>query len=40
LKPEPPNNFEGASALTLSHGKLYVLCAFSDRVQQLELRGK
>ena len=40
LKAEPPNNLEGASALALSHGKLYVLCAFSDRVRQLELRGK
>jgi DNA-binding beta-propeller fold protein YncE len=40
LKPEPPNNLEGASAFTLSHGKLYVVCAFSDRVRQVELRGK
>ena len=40
LKPEPPNNLEGAAGLALSHGKLYVLCAFSDRVRQLELRGK
>jgi DNA-binding beta-propeller fold protein YncE len=40
LKAEPPNNFEGPSAFALSHGKLYVLCAFSDRVRQVDLRGK
>jgi DNA-binding beta-propeller fold protein YncE len=40
LKPEPPNNLEGASALTLVNGKLYVLCAFSNCVRQIELRGK
>jgi DNA-binding beta-propeller fold protein YncE len=40
LRAEPPNNFEGASALAIWHGKLYVLCAFSDRVRQVELRGK
>lgn len=40
LKPEPPNNLEGASALTLANGKLYVLCAFSDCVRQIDLRGK
>jgi DNA-binding beta-propeller fold protein YncE len=40
LKPEPPNTLEGASAIALSHGKLYVLCAFSDRVRVLALRGK
>jgi DNA-binding beta-propeller fold protein YncE len=40
LKPEPPNNLEGASALALSKGKLYVVCSFADRVRQLDLRGK
>lgn len=40
LKPEPPNAFEGASAITLSNGKLYVACAFSDRVLQIDLRDK
>jgi DNA-binding beta-propeller fold protein YncE len=40
LKPEPPNTLEGASALALSHKRLYVLCAFSDRVRQIDLRGK
>lgn len=40
LKPESPNNLEGASALTLANGKLYVVCAFSDCVRQIELRGK
>ena len=40
LKPEPPNNLEGASALTLANGKLYVACAFSDCVRQIDLRGK
>jgi len=40
LKLEPPNTLEGASAVALSHGKLYVLCAFSDRVRLLELRGR
>jgi DNA-binding beta-propeller fold protein YncE len=37
LRPEPPNNLEGASALTLANGKLYVACAFSDRVQTINL---
>jgi sugar lactone lactonase YvrE len=40
LKPEPPNTLEGASAIALFQGKLYVLCAFADRVRLLELRGK
>jgi len=40
LKPEPPNNLEGASALALLNGKLYVLCAFADRVRQIDLRDK
>jgi DNA-binding beta-propeller fold protein YncE len=37
LRPEPPNNLEGASALTLANGKLYVVCAFSDRVETINL---
>ena len=37
LKPEPPNTLEGASALTLSKRKLYVLCAFTSRVETIEL---
>ena len=40
LKPQPPNALDGPSALTLANGKLYVLCAFSDCVRQIELRGK
>jgi hypothetical protein len=40
LKPEPPNTLEGASAITFSNGKLYVVCAFSDRVEQIDLRDK
>jgi sugar lactone lactonase YvrE len=40
LKPEAPNAFEGVSAITISNGKLYVACAFADRVQQIELRDK
>jgi sugar lactone lactonase YvrE len=40
LKTEPPNNLEGASGLALLNGKLYVLCAFSDRVRQIDLRDK
>jgi len=40
LKPKPPTTLEGPSAIALSHGKLYVLCAFSDRVRLLELRGQ
>jgi DNA-binding beta-propeller fold protein YncE len=39
LKPAA-NNLDGASALTLANGKLYVVCAFSDSVRQIELRGK
>jgi DNA-binding beta-propeller fold protein YncE len=37
LKPQPPNTLEGASALALSKRKLYVLCAFADRVQAIDL---
>jgi DNA-binding beta-propeller fold protein YncE len=40
LKPEAPNAFEGVSAITISNGKLYLACAFADRVQQIELRDK
>jgi DNA-binding beta-propeller fold protein YncE len=40
LKAEPPNTLEGASGLALSHGKLYVLCTFSEGVRQLDPRGK
>lgn len=40
LKPEPPNILEGASAIALGKGKLYVLCAFSNRVGQIDLTGK
>jgi sugar lactone lactonase YvrE len=40
LKSEQPNDIEGASALTLAHGKLYVACALSDYVRQIPLRGK
>lgn len=40
LKPEPPNNLEGASAIALGNGKLYVACAFSDNVRQIDLGGK
>jgi len=40
LKPEAPNALEGGSAITLSNGKLYVVCAFTDRVRQIDLRDK
>jgi sugar lactone lactonase YvrE len=40
LKPDSPTTLEGASAMTLLDGKLYVLCAFSDRVRVLDLREK
>jgi DNA-binding beta-propeller fold protein YncE len=40
LKPEPPNTLEGASALTLSKGKIYVLCAFASRVEAIALPAK
>ena len=40
LKPEPPNVLEGGSAITLLNGKLYVICAFSDRVRQIDVRDK
>ena len=37
LKPDPPNNLSGASALVRAHGKLYVTCVFSDQVQTINL---
>ena len=37
LKPKPPAALEGASALTLLNGKLYVVCAFGDRVVTIDL---
>jgi sugar lactone lactonase YvrE len=40
LKPKPPDMLEGASALALSKGKLYVLCTFSDRVRLIDLGAK
>jgi DNA-binding beta-propeller fold protein YncE len=40
LKPQPPNNLDGASALALSKRKLYVVCAFADRVQAIDLPAK
>lgn len=38
LKPAPPAKLEGASALTLHNGILYITCAFSDRVVSIDLR--
>ena len=38
LKPPPPNNLEGVSALALGKGKLYVVSAFADRIQAIDLR--
>jgi len=38
LKPKPPAKLEGASALTLLNEKLYITCAFSDRVVTIDLR--
>ena len=40
LKANPPEKLEGASALALSQGKLYVLCTFADRVRLVDLQGK
>jgi DNA-binding beta-propeller fold protein YncE len=40
LKPTPPDKLEGASALALLNGKLYVLCAFGNRVSRIELGGR
>jgi len=37
LRPRPPDRLEGASALAIVNRKLYVLCAFSDRVVQIPL---
>ena len=40
LKPKPPDKLEGASALALRDGKLYVLCTFANRVRQIDLETK
>ena len=40
LKAKPPDNLEGASALALVNGKLYVLCTFADRVRTIDLQVK
>jgi DNA-binding beta-propeller fold protein YncE len=40
LKPKPPDKLEGASALALWKGKLYVLCTFADRVTTIDLETK
>ncbi|HYJ04059.1 MAG TPA: NHL repeat-containing protein [Chthoniobacterales bacterium] len=40
LKAKPPDKLEGASALALANGKLYVLCTFADRVRLIDLRAK
>ena len=40
LKAKSPEKLEGASALALSHGKLYVLCTFADRVRLIDLQGR
>jgi DNA-binding beta-propeller fold protein YncE len=37
LQPKPPYKLEGASGLTVLNRKVYVLCAFSDRVTTIEL---
>ena len=40
LKPKPPDKLEGASALALGDGKLYVLCTFANRVRLIDLETK
>jgi DNA-binding beta-propeller fold protein YncE len=40
LKPPPPNDLGGASAIALSKRKLYVVSAFSNRVQAIDLPAK
>jgi DNA-binding beta-propeller fold protein YncE len=40
LRPRPPDKLEGASALVLANRKLYVICAFGNRVSQIDLIGK
>jgi DNA-binding beta-propeller fold protein YncE len=40
LRPRPPDKLEGASALALANRKLYVICAFGNRVSQIDLGGK
>jgi DNA-binding beta-propeller fold protein YncE len=40
LRPRPPDKLEGASALVLANRKLYVICAFGNRVSQIDLPRK
>jgi hypothetical protein len=40
LRPTPPEQLEGPSAMALWNDKLYVLCTFADRVSQIDLIGK
>jgi DNA-binding beta-propeller fold protein YncE len=40
LKPKPPEKLEGASAMALVNGKVYVLCTFANRVSQIDLETK
>ena len=40
LRPRPPDKLEGASALVLTNGKLYVLCTFGNRVSHIDLQGR
>ena len=40
LRPKPPDKLEGASALAIAGRKLYVLCAFGNRVSQIDLVGR
>ncbi|MEY2539823.1 MAG: hypothetical protein QOG67_3563 [Verrucomicrobiota bacterium] len=37
LKPRPPQKLEGASAMALRDGKLYVLCSFANQVRLIEV---
>lgn len=40
LRPKPPDRLEGASALVLVKGKLYVVNTFAARISEIELGGK
>jgi DNA-binding beta-propeller fold protein YncE len=40
LRPKPSDKLEGASALAIANGRLYVLCTFANRVSQIDLAGK
>jgi hypothetical protein len=40
LKPNPPAQREGASALAPLNGKFYVLCTFANHVNQIDLEAK